>query len=75
MTSRAAFSALQARRIAVLRYGRELADERAACSAHRHDVEMCRRLREIIEELAVLDSELRRIDAALAQQEVANVPG
>jgi hypothetical protein len=48
----------------------ELADERSACSyaAHvQHDPEARKRLSEINSELALSDSELRNIDAAIAE--------
>jgi hypothetical protein len=48
----------------------ELADERAACSyaAHvQHEPEARKRLSEINQELALHDSELRNIDAAIAE--------
>jgi ribosomal protein S15P/S13E len=67
-----ATTALRAKRATVMRRARELADERAHVAAHPHDVEMRRRLREIIEELDRVGCELRSIDTALKKhKEVA----
>jgi hypothetical protein len=61
---------LQRKRAALVQHGRELADERASVSfqAHcGHEPEARRRLGEVNAELALLDSELRNIDAAIAE--------
>jgi hypothetical protein len=68
----ATVSELQRKRAAAVLRASELSDERSRCSygAHvQHDPESRKRLNEINSELAVHDSELRSIDAAIAEAE------
>jgi hypothetical protein len=60
---------LQRRRSAALERARELADERQSvtAAAQRYEVGARARLSEINQALAVLDSELRNVDAALSE--------
>jgi hypothetical protein len=61
---------LQRKRSLLVQHGHELADERASVSFQTHcghDPESRRRLGEINMELALLDSELRNIDASISE--------
>jgi hypothetical protein len=61
---------LQRKRAAAVQRATELADERAAVSYAakvQYDVEARQRLHDINSDLALYDSELRNIDAALAE--------
>jgi hypothetical protein len=68
MTERIA--ALKTKRSLLVQHATELADERASCSyaaCVQYDVEARKRLSEINAALAVFDSELRNIDAAISE--------